>query len=55
MLAALGIFFAVVWVLALITMKTASAVIHLLLVVAVVSFIAHTVRSAGRTPTDPII
>lgn len=58
MLAALALFLAVVWVLALVTMKTASFAIHLLLVLALISFIAHMVRAAApgdiERPVPPV-
>lgn len=50
MLAALAIFFAVVWVLALVVMKTASLAIHLLLVLAVISMVGHLFHASRTTP-----
>ena len=50
MFAALGIILAVVWLFAFVTMKTASAAIHLLLAFAVISFLAH-FFSGPRTTT----
>lgn len=52
MFAALALVLAVVWVLALITMKTAGLAIHLLLVLAVISFIAHMMKAAVPGPMD---
>ena len=52
MFAALALFFVVVWVMALITMKTAGLAIHLLLILAVISFFAH-MMGAVAGPTNP--
>lgn len=52
MLAAFALFLAVVWVLALVTMKTVGFAIHLLLALAVISFVAHMLRAAAPGGID---
>ena len=52
MFAALALVLAVIWLFALVTMKAAGLAIHLLLVLAVISMIAHMVRAVTPGPMD---
>ena len=56
MLAALALLFAVVWVMALVVLETASIVVHLLLILAVLAMIAHLVRGiTSPHEAEPLI
>jgi hypothetical protein len=54
MLATLATLFAIMWLVALVTVKTASLFIHLLLALAVISFIAHLMRPVSPIDQGPI-